>query len=794
MRLLVRAAIRRFRLRPVSSAAVAGTLTIAIGANTAIFSAIDAILLRPLPYPSPDRLVSVYESNETERRATSLVAPIRLEEWNRLSSSFDGLAGSFFENVTDTTGPLPERVAAMRVSPRFFSVLGVAAEAGRTPGGGEERFGGPPVVVLSDRFWRARFNADPSLVGRSLRLGGVNRTVIGVMPPSFRYPDSSTDVWMPAQLPPALFAEAREARFYRAVGRLRAAVSTSQAQQDLAAVQSSLGREHPKTDRGWSATVMPLAEEQVAGVRRSLWLLLGAVALVLMAACGNIACVMLAEASAREHEIAMRFALGARRITLVRQLLAEGLGLAAAGTLTGLLLARWAIAGLRGLAATLPRADDIHIDARIMLFAVSVGASTTLIFSLAPAVYATRRDVGERLARAGRTQVRGAQVIQRLLVAAQMALAVVLLAGSGLLLRSFARLQHVPPGFDSRGVLTFRVSAQWAETSAALMNRQVRTVERLKRIPGVQSAAFSSLVPAGLDLPPGEFSIVGRRAGERLFAHGRQVSAEYFRVLSIPILNGETCRDDPADAPFTKVLVTRAFAMRFFPGEDPIGHSIVRAMPAGIDARIIGIVGDVRENGLAHEPPPLIYTCGMNPYWPDPYYLLRISPGQVVSLAAVREALRDVDAGRAVYDVAWLDERLSATVATPRLNTLLLGLFAAMGMLLAAVGLYGVLSQFVAVRRRDIGVRLALGAPVRHIAARIAWQAAAPTALGLAMGLASAFWAARIMAGLLFGVSPHDLQTFIVVPAALSSVAAAATAIPARRAMRIEPSEALKEQ
>ena len=777
----------------MTSAVVSATLAIAIGANSAIFSAIDAVLLRPLPYPSPDRLVSVYESNQSARQATALVAPVRLEEWNRLSRSFDGLAGCFFENVTDTTGPLPERVAAMRVSPRFFAVLGVGAAAGRVPGGDEYRIGGPAVLVMSDRYWRSRFNGDASAVGRTLRLGGVDRTIVGVMPPSFQFPDPKTDVWMPAQLPPMLQNEAREARFYQAVGRLRPGVTSEEAGQDLALVQNSLAKAFPKTDGGWSATVTPLAEERVAGFRRSLWLLFGAVALVLVAACGNVACVLLAEACAREHEIAVRFALGAGRSALVWQLIAEGLALAIVGSAAGLLLARWAITGIRELAAGVPRAADIAVDTRIVLFGLILGAATTVLFALVPAFHATRPIVSDRLARTSRTQLGGARFLQRSLVGAQIALAAVLLVGSGLLVKSFSRLQHVPPGFDSHGVLAFRISAQWSEMPAALMNRQVRTLERLKRVPGLQSAAFSSLVPAGLDLPPGQFTIVGRDAGEPLFAYSRQVSAEYFQVLSIPILAGDTCRDDPAEAPFTKVLVTQAFADRFFPGEDPIGHGILRAAPAGVDARIIGVVGDVRENGLAKDPPALMYTCGMNPYWPDPYYLVRMSAGHRVSTAAIRQALGEVDPDRALYDVASLDDRLSETVATPRLDSMLLGLFAAMGLLLAALGLYGMLSQFVATRRREIGLRLALGAPLRHVVLRVASLAALPTVAGLAAGLACAFAGGRVLAGLLFGVSAHDPVTFALVPIALASAAGAAMVVPTRRAIAIEPSEALKD-
>ena len=787
----LRSALRALAHRRGLALTVVATLTLGIGANSAIFSAVDAVLLKPLPYPDADRLVAVYEANAARRQSTALVAPVRLEEWNAMNHTFDGLAASYFENMTDTSGPLPERVAAMRTSPRFFSVLRVDPALGRTFKSDEERFGGPPAVVVSDAFWERRFNRDPSVLARTLQLGGVARPIVGVMPPWFRYPTATTEVWIPAQAPRMLM-EARQARFYTAIGRLKPGVAIEQAQADLAVAYSALAKQYPQTDAGWSAALVPLKEQTVAGVRRSLWLLLGAVALVLLAACWNVACLMIADAARREHEIAVRFALGATRPAVVRQLLLEGLILAAGGATSGILLARWSIDALKTLGAGLPRIDEIHVDGHLIAFTFAIGMATTVLFALAPALQATRAGVVGGLGRGGRAQIGGRLWLQRVLVAAQVALAIVLFAGAGLLVRSFSRLQNVSPGFDPDHVLTFRMSAQWSERLDAVMNRQVRTLARLEVIPGVVAASFATVLPASVDLPPGEFRIVGRDTSEHLFANGRSVSAKYFQTLRIPVLQGETCRDDPSK-PYQKVVVTRSWAERFFGGENPIGHFIEPMSPAGLRQEIVGIAGDVHENGVVKEAPPLAYTCGLQPYWPDPIFLVRTDPARDVGVAVIRDAMRQIEPNRAIYAVQPLDATLARTLSQQRVSALLLASFAATALLLAALGLYGVTSHFVASRRRDIGVRLALGARASAIVSTVAGQVAATTIVGVAAGVAGALALARFMEGLVFGISTRDPWTFVAAPLALALAAALATAIPVRRAATLDPVAALRE-
>ncbi len=790
----LRVAVRSIRHRPVLALAVIATLTLAIGANTAIFSAVDAVLLKPLPYPDADRLVSVYELNRAQRQATRLVAPVRLEEWHAQNRSFVGLTGSYFENMTDTTGALPERLAAMRTAPRFFSVLGVSAAIGRTFTEEEERFGGAQAIVLSDAFWKRRLNADPSAIGRALNVGGVNRTIVGVMPPSFRYPSATTEVWVPAQMYPGL-AQARQARFVTAVARLEPGVTLAQAEDDLNQIQARLGDEHPQTDKGWGASLVSLKEERVGGIRRSLWLLLGAVAFVLLAACGNVACLLLAEAARREHEVAVRFAIGASRATVVRQLLLEGLVLALSGAALGLVLAVWGTAVVRRVASQLPRIDEVHVSPPLIAFTLVLGIVTTIVFALVPALQATRLAPVQALSRSGRSPAGGRQTLRRLLVTAQVALAIVLLAGSGLLIRSFAQLQQVSLGFDPTDVWTFRMSAQWSEQFDAVVARQARTIDRLLATPGVEAAAFSQLPPAGLETPPGEFGIVGRDTGERLFAIGRAVSAGYFATLRIPMLEGETCRPEPKMFATPDALVTRAFADRYFPGEHPIGHALTSAgLPRGTSARIIGVVGDVREGGAVTDMQPLFYLCGYNQYWPDPYFLVRGAPGPALSMDTIRAAMLEIEPRRAVYSAQRLQEALAASLTQQRLSAVLLGLFAVTALLLAAVGLYGVLAQLVSSRRREIGVRMAMGARPVQIVRSVVGQAATMTGVGMLVGWAGALGLAQFMTALVFGVSTRDPVTFMAVPIVLAMVAGLAAFIPARRAARIDPIRALREE
>jgi putative ABC transport system permease protein len=472
-------------------------------------------------------------------------------------------------------------------------------------------------------------------------------------------------------------------------------------------------------------------------------------------------------------------------------MLCEGAVLSALGAVLALFVAYWAVRALSSFAPGLSPDNPIAIDLRIAGFALGLGVIATVLFALAPALQVTRRQPVEVLGRGGRGNIGGRMTLQRVLVAAQVALAIVLLAGAGLLIRSFARLQATGSGIDAAHVLTFRMTSQWTESVEAVVQRQARTVARLEAIPGVAAATFSHTLPIVTDYPPREFTIVGQDTTEKTFAHQRAVGPGYFRTLGIPLQEGATCSATPDHPPQFKIVVTREFASRFFPDRRAIGQSLVgQGFTTG--AEIIGIAADVRERGLTHTPEPFVYLCGYDGYWPDTHYLVRMDPARPAGMASIRAALREIEPARAIYAVQSLDDVIAESLSQPRLNTLLLGMFAATALALAAMGLYGVLAQLVAARRREIGVRIALGAAPSAIVRAIAGQAAIVTAMGIACGLAGALVLARFMSTLVFDISTRDPITFAIVPLVLLVVAAVAALVPARRASRVDPAEALR--
>jgi putative ABC transport system permease protein len=478
--------------RPAFFAAVVFTLTLGIGANSAIFSVIDTVLLKPLPYPGGDRLMALFESNLRQKLSHQDLAPVQIEDWNRVNQSFSEISGAYTENVAETSGELPEMLVSARVSPRFFSVVGTPPLLGRTFSPEEDLFNGPTAAVLSERLWRRRFGADPTVSGKALRVGKYSYPIIGVMPDSVSYPASNVDFWVPAKLPPVVM-RARSPRWESALGRLKQGATMQSAQADLSAIQSRLAAQFPATDANWSPVVEPLKEETVGGVRKSLWILFGAVSFVLLITCANVACLLLAQAHRREREIAVRFSLGARRGQVIRGLLLEAFCLAIPGCLLGLAVSFAGTSVFRRASAVLPRAGEIHLDWRIVVFTLSLSMVTAILFGLIPAMRSTRGEVSGMLSQASRTQVGGRHRIQRLLVSTQVALAIVLLVGSGLLIRSLARLGQTSLGFDPEHVLAFRMSASWGETGnmPQLRQRLNRSLESLQTIPGVTSAALS---------------------------------------------------------------------------------------------------------------------------------------------------------------------------------------------------------------------------------------------------------------------------------------------------------------
>ncbi|HEY2544843.1 MAG TPA: ABC transporter permease, partial [Candidatus Acidoferrum sp.] len=668
----LKSAFRFIRKSPTFSITVILTLALAIGANSAVFSAIDAILLKPLPFPDADQLVRVDQLDLKNPRPFHLVAPIRLEDWNRLNSTFQALTGYYTEDVSESTGPLPEKVTRAWVSPRFFQVWGMVPAPGREFTPDEETLNGPVAVLISDRFWHRRFNADSNVIGKNLRLDGHLYPIIGVMPRNFLFPNREADLWCP--IPAGIsYGEPRENNWFEVIGRLKPGVTLAQAHANLATVQAQLGRQFPKTDADLSVGVRPLKESTIAGSRRSLWLLFGSVSLLLLIACTNIIALLLSRATQRQHEISVRFSLGASRGALIAQLLTETFLLALIGSGLGLFLAAAASDIFRSLAAQLPRVEEIHLDWRIVLYSLACSVVVTLLCGLVPAIRTTRSSLAGSLAQTSRSQVSGRNPLRWLLVGIQVALAVTLLAGAGLLLRSFQELGRVARGFDSGHILTFQLSMNYGETGDMKKLRQFtdRVLETLRATPGVEAAAISVGVPGVPFQYQTELKLLEGRAKTepKLVAENRFVSASYFQTMRIPLLAGTICRETEGPP---SIVVNRAFADAYFSGASVIGHHV---QPAGLGysgpAEIVGISGDARESGLDHPPVPTAYWCAPIAE-PGTYFLVRTRNAPMTMAETIRRQLRDIEPMRSVFDFAPLEQHFSDALSENRLRTVLL--------------------------------------------------------------------------------------------------------------------------
>jgi putative ABC transport system permease protein len=791
----LRLAIRGLRRSPGFAATVVVTLALGIGANSAVFSAIDAVLLRPLPFPEADRLVSLEQINPNV--PDRYVAPARLEDWNRLNHTLQAISGYDTEDESELSGELPEKLRCAIVAPRFLDVWGVAPILGRDFTPQEEHYGGPGAVLISDRFWRKRFGGDPKVIGKTLRFRRrgpeTSVPIIGVLSPSFVFPDRDIDLWI-AGAPDAPWARDRSLMWYSAVGRLKPGVSLAAARANLAAVQGGLAVEFPKTDGKLSVAVKSMKESTVGGVERSLWLLFGSVTVLLLIACTNVTALLLSRAAQRRHELTVRFSLGASRGAVASQLITEVLVLAMTGAAMGLLLAAAAARIFRSLAADLPRVEEIGLDWRIVAYSLVCAVAVTLLCGILPAVRGTRRDLAVSLAQAGRSQVRGRNPVQLALVAVQVALAVGLLAGAGLLLRSFQALGRVTPGFDSAHVLVFQVSSSWGEsnnpTAAVLKARRI--VDGIRSLPGVEAAAASYDLPGVPSQYPLEFqSTEGRAESEpKMMAESRPASSGYFATLRIPLLAGEFCRDDgPPGA-----VVNRSFVNTYMPVRQAIGTHLTAAEGSFFpQAEIRGIVGDARETGLDRAPGPTVYWCYAS-MQPGIHFLARTHGDPLALAEPIRRKLRELEPARSVFDVTPLSERISGAYAENRLRTILLAFFAVTAVLLACVGLYGTLSYLVSVQQREVGLRLAVGALRRQIVGQFLVQGLRTSVLGCIAGLALAVVFSRLLKGMLYGVSTTDVLTLAGVVAVVLGVSTAASLLPAVRASRLEPMQVLRDE
>ncbi len=782
------------------------TLALGIGANTAIFSVVNAALLRPLPFADPDRLMMIWSKNEQRGLLQNDVSEAGYLDWKDRSRVFEEIAawGPYGFNITGEAEP--EKATSVVVTPNLFKTLGVNAAFGRTFLPEDATPGRNKVLLLSHGLWRRRYGQDPQLVGRTLMLDGSSYTVVGVMPPEFRFPNGQVDIWAPLDLTPD--ASSRNP-WLKVVGRLKAGATVAQARSDMDAIAGQLAQAFPETNAGWSIGLAPLHELAVKDARLALLLLLAAVGLVLLIACVNVANLFLSRVEARQKEMAIRAALGAGRGRIVRLLLAESGSLSLAGGALGLLLA---FLGLDVLVAFLPadpslgpddlgllQLDKIRLDRQVLGFTFLLSLLTGMISGLAPAYQAARPDLNHWLKEGGRTsggssrpRLRGA------LVVAEVALTLVLLVGAGLLIRSFARLMDVEPGFKAENLLTFRISpaSKYRRLPERLAFYQ-QLIGRLSVLPGVESVGASTTLPfTGTDLG-GSLSIEGRPApggGENPTARFHSVTQDYFATMAIPLLAGRLFLEQDTGESQAVTVINETLARRYWPGENPIGRRLKNRFGGDKLLEVVGIVRDTQQMGLDSGVKPEIYVPYTQRPWSFMTFAIR-SSGDPLSLAgAVRSQLSAVDKDVPIYSIATMEQRMSDSVSQRRFNMVLLGLFAAVALALAVVGIYGVMSYTVTQRTHEIGIRTALGARPGDVMKLVIGRGMALALTGVGIGLTASFALTRLMNNLLFGVSASDPLTFALIALTLTGVAFLACLVPARRATKVDPIVALRQE
>ena len=780
------------------------TLALGIGVNTAIFSVVDSVLLRPLPLKDPDRVVSIWEHGLRYGGGNNEMAPANYFDLSHQSQTLEGV-GAFGDLSVNLTGEgEPERIDGQLVTASVFKLLGVEPALGRTFSPDEDRVGQEHVVVLSDALWRRRFNSDRSILGRSLMLNAESYTIVGVMPPNFFFPVRETELWTPWAMEPEQ-ASGRGDHYLRVMGRLKPGATIEQANAELEAIAGRLSSEYPRTNEGLGFLVRSFHEDYVGDLRRPILILFAAVALVLLIACANVANLLLAQATTRRREIAIRIALGARRIAIIRQLLVESLLLAGGGGLLGVLGAVWGVQWLSKLAPqSLSKLQSVTVDARVFVFTLGVTMLTALVFGAMPAFQASRSHPADTLSEAGRDLAGGlsGRFARRVLVVAEVALAVVLLVGAGLLLRSFQRLRHVEPGFRSDNLLTMRMVLPYSKYETSEQRRAFydEALRKIAELPGVESAGMISFLPLSFTGVNFNFSIEGRPAPSDMklpAALYRVVSPDYFRAMGIPLQRGRFFDSrDVAGAP-PVILINRSLAEHFWPNEDPTGKRL-KIGPADSPnawAAVAGVVGDVQQEALNREQKFELYV----PYAQErrgfvaPRDLVVRTAGDPQAVAAaVREAVWSVDKDQPVSNVKTMEQVVATAVSRERFQTLLLALFATLALVLACVGLYGVISYAVVQRTHEIGVRMALGARSGHVLRLVINQGMALTLIGLVLGVGISFAVTRVMSEMLFGVTATDPLTFVGVPIVLGVIAFLACYIPARRATKVDPLVALR--
>ena len=775
------------------------TLALGIGANTAIFSVVNGVLLRPLAYDQPDRLVTIAESNPVQDREGFNVSYPNYLEWKKQSRVFEQIAAVRTMSVTLTGGDEAARVLLSLISRELFAVLRVEPALGRGFLAEEDRPGADPVVILSHGLWQRRFGADPEVVGKTIAINGSSSTVIGVMPPEFEFPSEDVELWAPIGLL-ADRMQNRAVHTLTTVARLEDGVSLDEAKVEMATIAARIQREFPGEDPEHSTTLIPLHERVVGNTDTILLVLMGAVAFLLLIACANVADLLMARAAARQKEIAVRTALGASRWRVIRQLVTESVLLGLTGGAAALALAFWGLDLLIAhLPPFMPRVEQIGIDGRVLLFTLLISLLTGLIFGLLPALKASKLDIVGSLKDLVTSAAGGARDrSRRVLVIAQVALSLVLLVGAGLMIKSFWRLQDVDPGFEPQNLLTMTVSLAGSPkftTSEEVIAFYADLRGRLEALPGVSSASAVNALPISGGDSDGELTIEGRpfASGAAPGASFRRILPNYFRTAGIPIVQGrEFGERDRGEEPFV-VIITETMAGKYWPSGDAVGTRIKVGPPENEPwLTIVGVAADVRNIGLATEPRLATYEPHTQRPWSTMNVMVRTAIDPLSVVRGVRDEIRQAGGDLPVFNIGTMRERISRSVSTERFNMILLTIFATVALLLAAIGLYGVIAYSVSHRTRELGIRIALGAERKDIVNLVVRQGIPLLGAGVALGLIAAVGLTRFLAGLLFAVSPLDATIFVAVAALLAAVALLASYVPARRATAVDPMQALR--
>lgn len=798
----IRYGLRSLIKHPTFTAVCILTLALGIGANTAIFTVVNAVVLRPLPFEDGDRLAMVRTTKDANQEQ-----PLSFADYADLknqTTTFRAVgAASPLWNFTLTGGGEPEPLQGMYVSANLFELLRVAPARGRNFTSDEDRVGGTPVAIVSHSLWQRRFGGDPDILGKQIVVSGTSATVIGVMPAGFQLLDPAAELWMPL-LQNQFASSGRQVRLLSVVGRLSDEVKPARANAELNTIANQWSSQYPDTNSGVGMRVVPLHDQVTGKMRPALLLLLGAVGLVLLIACANIINLMLVRSASRQKEIAVRAALGAGRVRLLRQLLTESVTLSLLGGGAGILLGSWGVQALLALnPVSLPQYNKIGVDFTVLGFTLAVSVMTGVVFGLAPAWQTLKFDLHSALKEGGRTTIadRSQRRLSSLLVIAETAMAMVLLIGAGLLLKSFTHLLDVKPGFNTENVLTMQigipnVAYQDPQKRIAFL-KQLET--NLSAAPEVSSVGFVTRLPlmSALNNITSFLAIEGREVppGERPEIDFRRASTGYFQTMGIPLLSGRLVTEQDVANNTGSVLINEAMAKRFWPGEDPVGKRISTANSTGRQTQwqtIVGVVGSVRHLGLDVEPRPEIYyhTNTSPPFGPVVVIRTTGDPQRLISIA--RAKVRELDRDVPISNVNTMEQLVAQSVAQRRFGMFLVGIFAALALVLAIVGIYGVVSYSVAQRTNEIGVRMALGASASDVLKMVLKNGMMLALIGVGIGLLAAFAVTRLMVAMLFDVKPTDVATFAIVSVGLILVALLACYVPARRAMKVDPLVALR--